>query len=133
LSAINNARQRSYRVADKKGFHNREDVNYDIPKQPKRSNFRDRFRYTALEEVKMEQGNQRSLIEPMIDRTKPPHKFHVVTKIQSTYGETYYVKEALAKLGFIISGRKVNIICLSYLMTHCTFSILAMGCINSDR
>ncbi|CAF1978208.1 unnamed protein product [Rotaria magnacalcarata] len=106
LSAINNARERSYRKADKKGFHNREDVNYDIPKQPKQSNFRDRFRYTALEEVKMEQGSQRSLIEPMIDRTQPPHKFHVVTKLRSTYGETYYVKEALEKLGFISHGRK---------------------------
>jgi hypothetical protein len=81
----------------------------------------------------MEQGNQRSLIEPMIDRTKPPHKFHVVTKTQSIYGETYYVKEALAKLGFIISGHRVKIVCLSCLMTHCFFSILAMGCINSDR
>jgi len=84
-------------------------VNYDIPKQQKQSNFRDRFRYTALEEVKMEQGSQRSLIEPMIDRTKPPHKFHVVSKIQSTYGETYYVKEALEKLGFISHGRRVCI------------------------
>jgi len=57
----------------------------------------------------MEQGSQRSLIEPMIDTTKPPHKFHVVTKIQSTYGETYYVKEALEKLGFISHGRRVCI------------------------
>jgi hypothetical protein len=88
-------------------------VNYDIPKQTKQSNFRDRFRYTALEEVKMEQGSQRSLIEPMIDRTKPPHKFHVVSKIQSTYGETYYVKEALEKLGFISHGRRVCIVFLS--------------------
>jgi len=55
----------------------------------------------------MEQGSQRSLIEPMIDRTKPPHKFHVVTKIQSTLGETYYVKEALEKLGFISYGKRV--------------------------
>ena len=82
-------------------------MNYDIPKQPKQSSFRARFRYTALEEVKMEQGNQRSLIEPMIDRTKPPHKFHVVTKIRSTYGETIYVKEALENLGFISRGRRV--------------------------
>jgi hypothetical protein len=67
-----------------------------------------RFRYTALEEVKMEQGSQRSLIEPMIDRTKAPHKFHVVTKTQSTIGERYYVKEALEQLGFISSGRKVD-------------------------
>ena len=79
-----------------------------MPKTTKQSNFRDRFRYTALEEVKMEQGSQRSLIEPMIDRSKPPHKFHIVTKIQSTYGETYYVKEALAKLGFITFGLKVD-------------------------
>ena len=102
-----NARERSYRVADKKGFHNREDIIYDVSKQPKQSILRTRFRYTALEEVKMEQGNQRSLIEPMIDRTKPPHKFHVVTKIKSTYGETVYVKEALEKLGFISYGRRV--------------------------
>ena len=67
-----------------------------------------RFRYTALEEVKMEQGSQRSLIEPMIDRTKAPHKFHVVTKTQSTIGERYYVKEALEQLGFISSGKKVD-------------------------
>lgn len=110
LSAINNARERSYRVADKKGFHNREDINYDVPKQPKRSNFSDRFRYTALEEVQMEQGTQRSLIEPMIDQSKPPHKFHVVTKLHATYGETTYVKEALEKLGFISFGRRVNLL-----------------------
>ena len=60
----------------------------------------------------MEQGSQRSLIEPMIDRSKPPHKFHVVTKLRATYGETYYVKEALEKLGFINSGRKVKVIFL---------------------
>jgi uncharacterized membrane protein (UPF0182 family) len=124
LSVINNARERSYHVADKKGFHNREDVNYDIPKQPKRSNFRDRFRYTALEEVKMEQGTQRSLIEPMIDQTKPPHKFHVVTKIQSTYGETIYVKEALDKLGFISSGRRV---CIVYLFIFYMSSLFSNG------
>jgi hypothetical protein len=64
----------------------------------------------------MEQGTQRSLIEPMIDRSQPPHKFHVVTKIQSTYGETIYVKEALEKLGFIIHGRRVWIIFLLYFL-----------------
>ncbi|CAF1279140.1 unnamed protein product [Adineta steineri] len=106
LTAINNARERSYHVADKKGFHDREDVNYDTPKQPKQARFRDHFRYTALEEVKMEQSTQPSLVESMIDPTKPPHKFHVVTKIQSTYGETVYVKEALEKLGFISFGRR---------------------------
>lgn len=57
----------------------------------------------------MEQGSQRSLIEPMIDQTKPPHKFHVVTKIRATYGETSYVKEALEKLGFISYGHRVTL------------------------
>jgi hypothetical protein len=79
----------------------------------------------------MEQGSQRSLIEPIIDATKPPHKFHVVTKIQSTYGETVYVKEALEKLGFISYGRRVNIALILYLCP-CYFCFLAMGCINSD-
>jgi hypothetical protein len=60
----------------------------------------------------MEQGSQQSLIEPMIDRTKAPHKFHVVTKIESTYGQSFYVKEALAKLGFISFGRKACCPCL---------------------
>lgn len=81
----------------------------------------------------MEQGTQRSLIEPMIDRTKPPHKFHVVTKIQSTYGETYYVKEALTKLGFISFGRRVSIILILHMIVHVILYVLAMGCINSDR
>ena len=57
----------------------------------------------------MEQGSQRSLIEPMIDRTKPPHKFHVVTKVHATYGESSFVKETLEKLGFISYGRRVNL------------------------
>jgi hypothetical protein len=79
----------------------------------------------------MEQGSQQSLIEPMIDRTKPPHKFHVVTKIQSTYGETYYAKEALEKLGFISYGRRVYIVFLwKFFVQFIVF--LAMGCINSD-
>jgi hypothetical protein len=77
----------------------------------------------------MEQGTQPSLIEPMIDRTKPPHKFHVVTKIQSTYGETYYVKEALDKLGFISHGPKVCTLFDDSLHPL----ILAMGCLNSNR
>ena len=103
---MTNARQRSYRVAEKKGFHNREDVNYDIPKQGVPLNFPKRFRYTALEEVKME-GSKKSLIENMIDRTKPPHKFHVVTKLRSGIGEAVFVKEALTKLGFFATGSKV--------------------------
>lgn len=61
----------------------------------------------------MEQGPKRSLIEHMIDRTKPPHKFHVVTKLRSTIGETYYVKEAMEQLGFISGGVKVRR-CLIY-------------------
>jgi len=80
----------------------------------------------------MEQGSQRSLIEPMIDTTKPPHKFHVVTKIQSTYGETIYVKEALEKLGFISYGRRVDIASDFVFISNVISVCLAMGCINSD-
>ncbi len=74
----------------------------------------------------MEQGSQRSLIEPMIDTTQPPHKFHVVTKIQSTYGETLYVKEALEKLGFISYGRRVHIALILYLCS-CYFCLFSNG------
>ena len=75
----------------------------------------------------MEQGSQRSLIEPMIDRTKPPHKFHVVTKIQSTYGETLYVKEALEKLGFISRGRKARIALPLSLSIHIMYLFFSNG------
>lgn len=80
----------------------------------------------------MEQGSQRSLIEPMIDRTKPPHKFHVVTKVRSTYGETSFTKEALEKLGFISYGRRVNSSFFLQIICLICFVLLAMGRINSD-
>jgi len=96
---------RHYGRPIKDGFHVRKNILYDEPKRHNRPIQSKQLRYTALEEVKMEK-DQKSLIEPMIDRTKPPHKFHVVNKTQTLFGEPWYVKLAMQNLGFIIDNRK---------------------------
>ncbi|CAF1627240.1 unnamed protein product, partial [Didymodactylos carnosus] len=100
LSSINN-----YGRPIKGGFGQNKKIYYDEPKRPLRPKESRSLRYTALEEVKMEK-DQHSLIEPMIDRTKPPHKFHVVHKIDSLFGEPWWVRAAMQELGFIIDNKK---------------------------
>jgi hypothetical protein len=54
--------------------------------------------YIQKEEVPQYDGFK--LVEPMIDKTKEPHKLHLIKKIRSIRGEPHFVKTALEKLGF---------------------------------
>ena len=49
-------------------------------------------------EVKTNDGY--SLIEPLVDKHKKPHELHLIKKIASVFGEPWWVRDALDKLGF---------------------------------
>ena len=55
--------------------------------------------YMEKEEVKQYDGF--SLVEPLIDESKEPHKLHLIKKIKSVFGEPWWVREGLVKLGFV--------------------------------
>jgi hypothetical protein len=54
--------------------------------------------YIEKHEVKQYDGY--SLVEPLIDTTKEPHKLHLIKKTKSIFGEPWWVRNALEKLGF---------------------------------
>ncbi len=54
--------------------------------------------YIEREEVKQYDGY--SLVEPLIDKSKEPHKLHLIKKIKSLKGEPWWVRESMIKLGF---------------------------------
>lgn len=60
--------------------------------------------YVQKEEVAQYDGFK--LVEGMIDPNQKPHEFHLIKKIRKLKKEPFWVKNALAELGFKISKGK---------------------------
>lgn len=54
--------------------------------------------YIQKKEVETYDGYK--LIEPSLDPNKKPHELHLIKKIANFFGEPYWIRDAMKKLGF---------------------------------
>lgn len=53
-----------------------------------------------IERKEVETNDGYRLVEPLIDPSQKPHELHLIKKVSGLKNEPYWVRDALAKLGF---------------------------------